>query len=238
MNRLIFLLLFIVLPTIAAEKSYDQRTEFTKKFLAATQENNLDVMEDMLIKGADVNANCGSTFKDTALIYMINHQNIEGVKKLLNAGADVNKEDGIMLPLGHAAVMAAIIEDFSILDELLKSKNIKINMQHQKSGDTALMDAVDMSSLKGIIKLIKAGAKIDIRDKCHKTAIDRANKKDPEIKKLLIAYSDKKSSRLKAMSWFRLGKHDKNTFISTLPLDIVNMIHAVFKASDVAEIAQ
>ena len=122
---------------------------------------------DLLIKaGADVNAQTSvhcytpiaNGYGDTALILAVqNHKNLECVKILLDAGADVNKQD----EYGYTALFLAINNDEYYDDgctKLLLKAGTDVNLCNEES-ETALLWAIH----KGVYinEVIEAGADVN-----------------------------------------------------------------------------
>jgi len=116
------------------------------------------------------------------------------VEALLNAGADVNAQDGY----GNTALLLFLdasdrrrqrkVEDYPVLvATLLRGKNINVNAQNKK-GETALMRAVRLGNVESVKLLLAAGANPNTADKVGDTAYTLAYENDNrEIAKLLTA---------------------------------------------------
>lgn len=134
-------------------------------------------------------SNCRKTLKETLnenlsiqLIWAAKHNNINRVKRLIKAGADVNiqniNEDTALIWAsreGHAEIVRLLIEG-----------GADINIQNNE-GETALMVASFYNRTEIVKELIEADANVNIKNKYGNTALIFASKHDhTEIVKGLI----------------------------------------------------
>ena len=178
---------------------------FTPLMMAAS-ENNVEVVEYLLAKGADVNQVSGGW---TALIEAADEGSLESMEVLLREGAKVNYYAGHSSPtaitmaasegyldclkmlLQHGAAIngfeksvpplhiAAEEDKRSIIDFLIAQK-VKIN-QRDASGRTALMYAASEGHVHTVKKLIDAGADISIVDLDGASAKNYAQKENSDV---------------------------------------------------------
>jgi len=171
--------------------------------MMATSQQEDDIVEFLLRKGADVNQHYNNW---TALMEAADEGSLESMKLLLNAGADVSfyKRPGSPTAItmaaseGHLDCLELLLKNGadingigrslpplhiaagegkgSILDYLISQK---VNVdKRDPSNRTALMHAASEGKKSIVKKLIKAGANVSIKDNNGKTAIDHAIAED------------------------------------------------------------
>lgn len=229
MYRYFFLFsLFFTITMVAADNvnDYERQSEETKKFLAAGT-TNIDLLRTLLTKKINVNACYEGDGGFTPLLRMICfRKDIEGVKFLLEAGADVNQSSCCMSPLMEAAWTP---ETNHILALLARHKNIKIDMQQPGRKKTALIVAADRNCFCNVITLLQAGAKQEYKDDLNHTALDKAKRdNNTKMQKLLMTWPLVKD-RLSRMKLIRLGSFDIHSPLSILPVEVINEIHCHLK---------
>lgn len=142
-----------------------------------------------LLKVPNLNLELG-TFNDTgstALMTAASFFNLEIVKTLIDAGANVNAQN----KRGWSPLMSAVncsnsVESFQNRESIVKlllDSEADINLK-DKDGWTALMVAIKSSNIKIITILLEAGADPNIRNIKNKMAIDMT--RDIVIQLLLI----------------------------------------------------
>jgi hypothetical protein len=120
---------------------------------------------------------------DNDIITAVQNNKIEIVKKLIEAGADINSKNyNYETPL-----IIACEKDYEEIVKLLLNKKAKVNLQ-DKDGDTALKIAVYMKNLNIIKELLKAGADVNIENKYGQSALMLAQKKYPDIYNVLLKF--------------------------------------------------
>ncbi|MFN8671780.1 MAG: ankyrin repeat domain-containing protein [Candidatus Sericytochromatia bacterium] len=107
-------------------------------------------------------------FGKTPIIQAIEKNDLNGVIKLVNLGADVNKADN----MGNIPIIRAIIlRKYEIALFLLKIKaNINI---YSKDGETPLIKAILSNNIILFEELLNYGAKVDLVDKNGNSALMR-----------------------------------------------------------------
>lgn len=129
-----------------------------------SKEDALEAVDLLLEAGAEVDAKARQ--KETALIYALDQTgpNMAVVKRLIEAGADVNTVTHGQSPL-MAAVRSRRVEPIKLLLE----KGAKVDTQDQK-GRTALIFAMQSTYFEqpreaGAVLLLEAGADVNLADK-------------------------------------------------------------------------
>lgn len=132
----------------------------------------------LLARGADVHA-VDPEYGTTALLRSIFSNDVEIVRMVLDAGADVNAATKD----GETALMGAAVGKLDIA-KLLIERGANVDAQNS-SGDTALIRAVSQDHTEIVRVLLDAGWDIDARNRVGKTAlsiaIDRGNTEIAEI---------------------------------------------------------
>jgi ankyrin repeat protein len=214
----------------------------------ATENGNLEMVQTLLVAGADINAN--SRDGQTALMYLSKKADLDFVRQLLAAGADVNARDqGGETPLLKAATSSSLAvfqelishganvfaennegttvlmraaenADPQIATLLLKS-GVSVNAQDANK-ETALLIAANWGSAATVKVLIDARADMNMKDSEGKTAlILAASNEDARLAKLLIDESADVDAK----------EHDGNTALMiAVDSDRVQTIGALIEA--------
>ena len=147
----------------------------------AAFKEDLQEVEKLAFASPDLNVRDKNT-NMTALEQAVENANLEIVRVLLRAGADVNAAN----ERGGTPLM--FLRDNATVDlvrELL-SAGVKVNARDE-SGGTALMNAASQNKYEVVKELIEAGAKFDLHDTEGRTALMfAATNEDSRIAKLLI----------------------------------------------------
>lgn len=101
------------------------------------------------------------------------HGDRDEVKRLLDAGADVNAKD----ELGRTALMAAASCGRQIVVGLLMKRKADPDAKKGDRGTTALMMASSAGNTECVRELLAEGANPDIRDNARRTALMMAKEK-------------------------------------------------------------
>lgn len=153
-------------------------------FTIIAQENKEEIRR-MISQGFDVKTKDSS--KKTALHIALEHSNLEAVKILLDANANVNAKDKYnRTPL--LMIDENIEENTVEIVRLLIQKGADVNAQ-DKEKRTALMFACDDDNLEIVKMLLEAGANPNLKDEDGETALDKTD--EEEIKQLLKQYGAK-----------------------------------------------
>jgi len=177
-------------------------------------EERIDLLPALIKNGGDINAEISFPEKERLLHRMVYNSNKEGVKKLLELGADVNvKNNAAETPLFKANNndIAKMLTDaganvneknifgktplFDIYDletiKFLIDAGADVNAQSE-TGETPLMDAAFGGNIVRVKILLDAGADANIKDNEGKTALTFADKTHQwEIINLLKQYTVK-----------------------------------------------
>jgi len=140
--------------------------------------NNIIVIAFAVLAGLSFSTNLFP--QEGNLLSGVRDNNIDAVKSLIAAGADVNKEDDMMgyTPLGLA-------KDTEMMEVLL-SAGANINHQDKRMGYTHLMMALNSCKPEAAKLLIEKGADIKLKGKDGSTALILACGCSEEIAKLLL----------------------------------------------------
>ena len=155
MNRMIFILViaFLLAPMAYADEAAD------KALLEAASSGNKAMVEELLSKGANVNAKDADG--NTAL-HSLSYSNIETVKLLIAKGANVNARNAYgKTPLHVAAALPWYImgNGYIQISALLIANGADVNAADEE-GNTPLFSAVYLGSLASIKLLLAHGANI------------------------------------------------------------------------------
>lgn len=167
----------------------------------ATPKSNCEIIQEalysefpakqiLLLKKRKINLNqlCdypwGGSFEAfPPLVYAVRTLEFPTIKALVESGSDANLADN----LGVTPIMVA--RDLATVQFLLKSK-AKVNWQ-DSNGWTPLMwqtTSRETEAARIVEELIRAGAKLGIKNKEGKTAIELAN--DQELKEILLRHQN------------------------------------------------
>jgi ankyrin repeat protein len=139
--------------------------------MAAAGEGHLDVVELLIARGADVNANYEAveqTFP-TALLAAIASGRAEVVRALLDAGADISAKGVMGLEAIHDAALDSDLE----IVELLLAHGAEVDTRDGLGG-TPLMWAAGAGQVKMVRLLIARGANVNARDDATRRAYFKA----------------------------------------------------------------
>jgi uncharacterized protein len=151
--------------------------------------NSVEKTKLLVARGANPNVTGDDGL--TPLIAAADRGDTQIIEALLNAGADVNAQDGngntaLLELLEPANPRRRSVEEYRVLvGTLLRAKNVNVNLAN-KNGETALMRAVRLGNIEPVRLLLSAGANTNAPDKIGETAYILAYKKGyTEIEKLL-----------------------------------------------------
>ena len=134
---------------------------------AAGNPNGIDLVQDLVLAGARVNAR--NMDGETALFDAASAGILPAVNELIHHGADVNTTT---VKYGTTALMSASQGSVAVVRYLL-ANGAKVNAKDAQ-GETALMRAA-MADRSDIVKvMIEAGADVNTRDDGGRTALSRA----------------------------------------------------------------
>jgi ankyrin repeat protein len=138
-----------------------------KQLFDAAINGNIDVVRDMLAKGADINSEDSN--KDTALIFASYNGHTQIVDLLIKAGANLNLQNSYK---STALILAASYGYIEIVELLIKA-GADLNIQNNNKNT-----ALTLASFKGYTEivdlLIKAGADINSQNNVKDTALTLA----------------------------------------------------------------
>jgi len=153
--------------------------------IQAAGENDLTQVQDLLEKGADVDAKDDNGVTALMMGSVMGH--VEVVKRLLERGADINGKSGT----GSAALMLASVMGHLTAVRLLLEKGADVNAK-DNVGVTALMGTSFEGHLDIAKLLLKKGADVNIKSKDGDTALMAAAAKGhTKIVELLKAHGAK-----------------------------------------------
>lgn len=139
--------------------------------LTAVKSNNLDLAQQLIADGANVNQLDGSG--NSLLIVSAADGHADMVKLLLDSGADMAAVDASMKATAlHAA---AYLRHPSVM-QVLVDYGIDMDAQGPYNGYTALHDAIWQNNIEGVRILVKAGARTDLKSNQGEAAIALAKK--------------------------------------------------------------
>lgn len=154
---------------------------------AACQDENIDEVNNLIGRGAEVNAK--EKYRGiTPLFIAVENGNKAIVETLIRFGANVNVRDSD----GRTPLMLIDDDADDGLVELLVQNGAKLNLADSE-GSTALIIAADRGELKTVKALIAAGARVNIQNKEGRTALMEAvfDENDVEmVRALLLAGAD------------------------------------------------
>lgn len=129
-------------------------------------------LQELLHQGFPVDQRGGS-MDETALVVAARRGNLEIVKILLNAGADINAKT----KYGDTSLTAATHFCHPYIAEYLIEQGADVNAKNDGFGSTPLMLASECNDLEIVKTLIKKGAKIDEKNKSGGTSLMAASAK-------------------------------------------------------------
>ena len=171
----------LILPRLARDFGVLKFGTAPGKFLArnellikAADDNDMDKLQLLIKKGADVNAT--NEEGDTALILSADKGHIKIVKKLLETpGINVNTKNNYS---DSALILAVDSNHLNVVKELLKFKELEVNAVGE-NGDTPLILAAENGKMDiAEVLLHFPGIDISIRNSSGKTALDLAKEKE------------------------------------------------------------
>ncbi len=134
--------------------------------ISATHEGNEKIVDLLVRKGANVNAQ--TVDLHTPLIIAVNNEDKHLVKYFIEHKADSNSKSSI---IGWTALMYAILlESLAIFDELLTAQDIQVDVKNN-DGATALIIAASRGQYEMVKRLIAKNANLDISDTNGTTAL-------------------------------------------------------------------
>ncbi|WP_265025522.1 ankyrin repeat domain-containing protein [Wolbachia endosymbiont (group A) of Bibio marci] len=162
---------------LAANEEIQTLLENTAKLLEAAREGNIEEVNSLISKGANVNAEDNN--EQTPLHQAAAYGRKEAVEVLLNNGANVNAVDEHHSTPLHRAAENGHKE---VVEALLKVNGIDVNAQDKYEG-TPLHFAAKMGHAEIVKDLLDKGASVNITDRNGKTPFKLAANK--EIQTLL-----------------------------------------------------
>ena len=156
-------------------------------YLLAAQQGDIDKVKTCLALGVDINT-CDRQGK-TAITLASLYQQYACVQALIDAGADINKQDHTCL---NPFLISCEKGHLSIVKELLAHTEINVN-QTNHVGWTPLLEAIVLNDggikQQAIVQLLlEHGASPHLTDKYGKTPLELARERGfEEIAQLLIA---------------------------------------------------
>jgi ankyrin repeat protein len=153
----------------------------------AVADDDLELVIELIAKGADVNEKEGNSSNTTAIFLAVGDGNLKIVETLLNFGAKVNvRDEERQTPLMN------LDEDASAeLVRLLVKHGAKVNSIDEE-GNTALIHAVEYAKPEILQELILNGARVNVQNKEGETALTLAAYEDDleKVRILLLAGAD------------------------------------------------
>jgi ankyrin repeat protein len=131
-----------------------------QQLVKAAKENNLELAENLLAEGCDVNARIevGANIWESPLYCALGHTDSKMVRLLLKYGADPFQDLGREMTPFHCSAGVSIHETFLLL--LDKCKNVNILNIHSNF-QTPLICAIALGNFENVKSLVEKGAKID-----------------------------------------------------------------------------
>jgi ankyrin repeat protein len=155
--------------------------------------------------------------QNSDLLNKVRAKDLNAVKELIAAGADVNMQDDMM---GYTPLYLAIIDGNKEMVELLLSNGADINKPDSRTGYTPVMMALNSNNAELAKLIINKGADFKIKAKDGSTALILACGVSPEIaKNLLLKGADIHARTDKGLGVFSqcitMGMMRKNPAITT-----------------------
>lgn len=122
--------------------------------------------------------------QNSELFNKVRDNDLNAVKKLLAAGADVNMQDDMM---GYTPLILSVHNGHKEMAELLLSKGAALNQQEERTGYTPLMLALNSNNAELAKFLIDKGADFKIKSNDGATALILACGVSPELAKTLLS---------------------------------------------------
>ena len=135
--------------------------------MLAAQNGHVQIVELLLKRGAHINLQ--NSRGNTALSSAANHGRERMVDVLLQHGAEMNPQDSAWAALAAAAQGGKE----RVLDLLLR-RGAEIDLQNKINGGTALMHGACFNRPAVVLRLLRAGADMTLRDAVGKTALQIA----------------------------------------------------------------
>ncbi|KAB8300991.1 hypothetical protein EYC80_002915 [Monilinia laxa] len=193
--------------------------------MKAAETNQPEVVHLLVENGANFNAKSFANF--TVLSLAASPGNFEGVKELLRAGADVNAgKDKFHLRALTVAVACQRENATCIVDEFIRF-GADFNVVYDTK--TVLMYCVSYPPI--VILLIRAGAKIEAKDRYEETVLHKAVKADCDdsVRILLEAGADLQTKNYKGKTALNIAKELKHTEPN---LEIINLLMTAMERSN------
>lgn len=166
-----------------------------EEFLSAVQRGQLEIVEQLIRRGVNLNTIRKFETKDTALIAAIRNNNNAMTEKLLAAQADVNIQNGS----GATPLIAAVCMHNTSIAKQLLARGAKVNIK-TKCGSTAVLFAICGGCPLEIVEaLLRAKADITVKDSQGRSPLDHAlttTFKNQKIIKLLLEHGAQRKSQL------------------------------------------
>ncbi len=166
-NRKIYPLVVLLLNN-GADVNSTNDNGYTVLHTACMLNVDLQIVEELVKRGADVNARTGNNL--TPLFYCIHSYNFDAIRFLVENGADVNSTNNYGNTILISAVSAPYIHD--IISYLL-NKGAAINARN-KDGNTALMFAAANGDEKIVKLLLDFKADINLHNNYEWSALSSA----------------------------------------------------------------
>lgn len=150
----------------------NKSTEYSPSAVCTAIKNDrIEILDYLLDNSGDVDLKDPST-KYTPLFYSVVFGNVDTTKSLLEHGADPN------IQIGETPLYRSLLSGKKDIMELLLKYHADPNIPN-RFGNTSLVPAVEYGDLDTVKKLIKHGAKVDVKNNRGKSLLDYA--KDKEI---------------------------------------------------------
>lgn len=190
-NILILVALIATQPALPMELT--DSNDLGMLLIKAAAKNDIQQVNDLVARGANVNSRFLGSHGYTALIYAASHGSQEIVKKLIDSHADLNQKDAD----GDTALMFAIRGCHSYIATMLIDAKADISCKNN-AGNTALLVAALNQRKESVKMLITAGAELNIRNNADLTALTiAAMHRNSPICNLLIETNYKRSQEEK-----------------------------------------